>query len=140
MRPNFRKLVLLLPLLTLSRAALAQQDLTVEWKSTLADLERRLRSLSPEGGSSVEAWRSDAESLRSSVAAFAASRPEIHVPVPPALSGNSPREALTPELNALTAAVDEVIRQTPGSAFHLGRVEVTVSAASTPSSARYAAR
>ena len=133
MRPILRKLILLLPLLTLSRAALAQQDLTVEWKSTLADLEQRLRSLPPEGGPSVEAWRSDAESLRSSLAAFAVSRPEIHVPVPPALSDNSPREALTPELNALTAAVDEVIRQTPGSAFHLGRVEVTVSAASTPS-------
>jgi len=122
-----------MPLLSVSPAVLAQHDWTVEWKSALADLDQRLRSLPPEGGAAVEDWRTDAEWIRSSLAEFAASHPEVRVSIPAPLAANAPREALAPQLNGLAAAVEEVIRQTPGSPFHLGRVEVTVSAASASS-------
>ena len=40
------------------------QDMTVEWKATVSDLERRLPAL-PAEGTAVDEWRSDAEALRS---------------------------------------------------------------------------
>jgi len=51
---------------------LAQQDQTVEWKSALQDLEHRLSALPAAGADSVMVWRTDAESLRASIAEFAA--------------------------------------------------------------------
>ena len=48
----------------------AQQDSTVQWKAALQDLEQRLTALPP-AGETVEAWRSDAEAVRSSIASFA---------------------------------------------------------------------
>jgi iron complex outermembrane receptor protein len=101
---------------------IAQRDLTVEWKASLLDLERRL------GGLPGEGWRSDVEALRSSMVSFAASHPEIVLHLPEPLAEKSSREALTRQLGQLKTAVDEVIKQTPGSPFNLGRVELTVSA------------
>ena len=48
----------------------AQPDLTVQWKSSLQDLERRVAAL-PESGPAVAEWRADAESVRASMADFA---------------------------------------------------------------------
>jgi iron complex outermembrane receptor protein len=124
-----RVVMALLFLLQIEHSLKAQQDLTIEWKATLADLDRRLSVLPSEGGSEAESWRTDAEALRLSLVTFAAAHPEARIDLPKPLSEGSSRQALSQQLDALTAAVDEVIKRTPGSAFNLGRVEVTVSAA-----------
>ena len=133
MTPVLRK-VSPLPLLLFAHTLIAQQDTTVEWKSSLTDLEQRLAGLPPEGGPAAESWRDDAEALRISIATFAASHPEMRLDPPRPLAEGSPREAFTQQLDQLTAVVDEAIKQTPGSPFNLGRVEVTVSASGPPPS------
>lgn len=121
-----------LALLTIAGVCLpAQQDLTPQWKASLIDLQRRLAALAAGGASSVDRWRADAEELRSSLAASAAARPEIGLRLPEPLPERPSLELLRQRLEQLKAAVDEVIRRTPGTAFNLGRVEVTVSAAIT---------
>jgi hypothetical protein len=49
-------LVRLAALLMLAMAAAIGQDMTVEWKASLADLERRLPGL-PAEGTAVDTWR-----------------------------------------------------------------------------------
>src|SRR5579871_5156233 len=56
----------------------AQQDLTVQWRASLQDLEHRLA----ESGTNVADWRADEESVRTAVAAFAASNPDLKLQVP----------------------------------------------------------
>ena len=113
--------------------AMAQQHTTVEWKVSLGELEQRLIGL-PSEGAPVDAWRADAEDLRSSIASFTDSHPEIQVQLPGPLPEHPSHEALAQQLDALKAAVDQVIKQSPGSPFNLGVVTVTVTApASTPS-------
>jgi len=106
----------------------AQQDSTVEWKLSLQDLEHRLASLSAGNTAGIEMWRADAENLRTDLASFAATHSDIQIDVPDALPGIPVVEALKPQLDRLTAAVDQVIKQSPGSPFHLGSVNVVVSA------------
>src|SRR5215831_4424820 len=48
------------------------------------------------------------------------------------LAADASRETLARQLDLLTAAVDQVIKDTPGSPFNLGRVDVTVSASGPP--------
>ncbi len=109
------------------------QDMTVEWKATVSNLERRLPAL-PAEGTAVDAWRSDAEALRSSIASAWGSYSAANVQLPDALPSQPPHARLQQQLNALSTAVDQVIRQSPGSPFNLGTVQVTVSAtAPTPS-------
>jgi iron complex outermembrane receptor protein len=128
MRRSLGTVFAIVLLLLVASTLWAQQDLTIEWRASLADLDRRLTDLS-EGGSESEGWRTDAEALRLSLTTFAAAHPELGLDLPKPLAEGSPRQALSQQLDALTAAVDEVIKKTPGSAFNLGRVEVTVSAA-----------
>src|SRR6202049_3753756 len=101
---------------------------TMTWKESLADLERRLPGLPAEGGTAIDAWRSDAEALRSSIVSLAASNTgsQFHLPEP--LPEHPSSQALAQQLNALKSAVDEIVKQSPDSPFNLGRVEVTVSA------------
>src|SRR5208283_2826339 len=92
----------------------AQQDLTVQWKATLQDLEHRVAGLPTDGGSAAAAWREDAESLRSAITSFAASNPQMNIQVPEALPEASPHLALTQQLDLLNAAVNQVVQHTPG--------------------------
>ena len=108
----------------------AQQDATAEWKALLHDLNRRI-SNSVENSPASDLWRADAEALRSSLASFAASHPEMPIVLPEPLPERPSPDIRRQQLDQLTAAVDEVVRRTPGSAFNLGRVEVTVSAKAT---------
>jgi iron complex outermembrane receptor protein len=119
-------------LISVGPVATAQYT-TVEWKATLSDLERRLPALPPEGAA-VDNWRADAEALRSSVASAVSSYASTDIHVPEALPAQPSHEQLEQQLQALSAAVDQVIRQSPGSPFNLGTIQVTVSAtAPTPS-------
>lgn len=110
----------------------AQSDSTVEWKASLNALEQRLAHLA--GSPDRAAWRADAEALRSSLAAFAASHSAVALTIPEPLPADPPREALDSQLAALNRAVDEVIRQSPGTPFNLGVTTVTVSEALAPAS------
>jgi outer membrane receptor protein involved in Fe transport len=109
-------------------ALLAQQDLTVQWKTTLQDLEQRLTVVPADGGAAGAAWTADAESLRSSLASFAAANPGMKIQVPDALPNSPSHQALTQQLAQLNAAVSQMIEQTPGTPFNLGQVQVTVTA------------
>jgi iron complex outermembrane receptor protein len=108
-------------------AVLAQQDSTVQWKTTLQDLEHRLTGL-PSEGAPVEAWRSDAEGLRADIVSFADDNPGLKLQLPEALPASPDRPALTKQLDALNAVVNQVIQQTPGTPFDLGQVSVSVTA------------
>ncbi|MBV8820559.1 MAG: TonB-dependent receptor, partial [Acidobacteriaceae bacterium] len=112
-------------LLAVAGTGLAQ-DTTVEWKATLSDLERRLAAL-PAQGAAVEAWRSDAEALRSSIAAGTSSFGG-DMNLPGALPAQPSHAELEQQLRALSAAVEQLIRRNPSSPFNLGTVQVTVSA------------
>ena len=83
------------------------QDMTVEWKASLLDLERRLPGLPAEGGSGVDAWRSDAEALRSSIVSAASSYADGKVQLPEALPAQPSQKQLEQQLSALSAAVDQ---------------------------------
>ncbi len=113
---------------------LAQQDLTVQWKASLQDLEQRVAGLPADGSGPVAEWRADAEALRSSIASFAAANPNLKLQVPGALPDTPDRAQVTQHLEQLNAVVKEVIRQTPGTPFNLGNVEVTVTAGLAESS------
>lgn len=112
-------------------ALFAQQDRTAEWKASVIDLERRLPLLTDATGASAEAWRADAEDLRTALAQFSESRPNLHLHVPATLGEKESLDQLSDQLKQLKAVVDEAIRNTPDSPFNLGRVEVTVSATIT---------
>jgi iron complex outermembrane receptor protein len=123
---------LIAALLSLAISTLAgQQDVTAEWKGALQDLQQRIASGSRGSGPVSDLLRADAEALRLSLASFAVSHPEVSVHVPEPLPERPSQQDLRQQLDQLKAAVDEVIRQMPGSAFNLGRVEVTVSASVT---------
>ncbi|MDP9055692.1 MAG: TonB-dependent receptor [Acidobacteriota bacterium] len=103
-------------------ALLARQDSTVQWKTDLQNLERRL------DGPGNTAWRADEESLRAALFSFAALNPGLKLQVPDAFPDSADRGVLIEQLNALSAAIDRVIQQTPGTPFNLGQVEVSVTA------------
>src|SRR5579872_1840312 len=106
---------------------LAQQDQTVQWKQSLQDLEHRLAALPAQTGSG--GLRSDAEALRSALADFAATHPEMKLQVPEALPESPTHDAMAHQLEQLNAAVNQVVQHTPGTPFDLGHVEVNVTAA-----------
>ena len=129
-----RNIVLVALIAGAAAGASAQQDSTIEWRLSLRDLGRRLPALSDDNTTAVAAWRADAEALRASLAFFAAAHADTRLDLPVALAETPAAAALQPHLDKLTAAVDEIIRQSPSSPFHLGNVTVSVSApASTPS-------
>jgi outer membrane receptor protein involved in Fe transport len=133
MNRMFSKFVLVVFVLIAPVSAFAQQESTVEWKLSLQDLERRLAGVSNENAADVEAWRADAEDLRAPLATFATAHPDMRIEVPESLPENSTTEAFKDQLDRLTTAVDQIIKQSPGSPFHLGTVNVVVSAEnSTP--------
>jgi hypothetical protein len=72
--------------------------------------------------------RSDAEALRFSIASTLSSSANGQAEAPEALPAQPSHTQLEQQLNSLRAAVDQVIRQSPGSPFYLGTVQVTVSA------------
>src|SRR5580692_9861213 len=97
-------LALLVPI-----SVFAQQDSTVEWKLSLQDLEHRLPDVSGKNASGVDGWRADAEQLRSSLVEFAAAHPDMHIDTPAQLPEKPSVDALKPQLDGLTTAVDQVI-------------------------------
>jgi iron complex outermembrane recepter protein len=117
----------ILLLLICTAASLAAQEATVAWRTFLADLEHRLANVRS-GAETSASWRSDAEALRSSIAEFTASHPDSKAQLPEPLPEQASSQALEHQLNALKAAVDEIIKESPGSPFNLGRVEVSVTA------------
>ena len=118
-------------------AQVVLQHSTVEWKISLGELKQRLLGL-PSEGAPVDAWRGDAEDLRSSIASFADSHPEVQVALPGLLPEHPSHEAMTKQLDALEAAVDQVIKQSPGTPFNLGVIHVLVTApAASPSPVRW---
>jgi iron complex outermembrane recepter protein len=132
MNRMFRTAALILLTLVLPLSAFAQQDSTVEWRVTLQELETRLADLSAGSTSAIQAWRTEAEDLRSALAVYSARHQEMQISIPDALPAAPGIDALRAQLDKLNAAVDEVIRQSPTSPFHLGEsVSVTV-AVSTP--------
>lgn len=129
MKPILRMFACSSFLLSAAASLAPGQDLTVDWKSAATDLERRLPAL-PAEGSAVDAWHSDAEVQRSSIASATASTPESKVQLPDALPARPSHMDLERQLNALNAAVDQAIKERPSSPFNLGTVQVTVSATS----------
>lgn len=127
---TFRRLSRILALLITAVVSLAAEDTTVAWRTALVNLERRLPGL-PTEGAAVDAWRSDAETLRSSMVVFADAHPDTKFRPPEPLPDRPSSQALAQQLKTLMAAVDEIISQSPDSPFNLGRVEVTVSATSS---------
>ncbi len=123
MKSILRMLCLLAGALTLA----AQQDPTVEWKTSLQGLEHRLAGL-PTGADAIAAWRKDAEALRSSIDSFAAANPNLKVTTPGALPEAPTNADLSRVLAQLTEAVNQVVRQSPGTPFNLGEVQVNVTA------------
>src|SRR5262249_36447903 len=111
----------------------AQQDSTVDWRLSLQDLDRRLSNVTSDRVDS-EAWRTDIEAVRVALVYFAAAHPDIRVDVPPPLPERATGEVLKSQLDKLNAAVDQVIKESPGSPFHLGNVTVAVSAPTAPPS------
>lgn len=79
----------------------------------------------------VETWRHDAEALRLSIISRVSTQPDNKFQLPGPLTEEVTTVDLDQYLSVLTRAVDEIIRQSPNSSFNLGRVEVTVSAASS---------
>jgi hypothetical protein len=96
----------------------AGQDKTGEWKASLTDLERRLPAL-PSEGAAVDSWRADAEALRSSIASTGASYAGDNIQLPEALPTQPSRSQLEQQVRALSAAVDQAIRQSPGFAISI---------------------
>src|SRR5262249_20181892 len=126
--------VVALALLSCANMFARQQDSTVEWKVTLQDLAHRLVGLASEDSAELESWRVDAEGLRTAIRSFAAEHPSMEIAVPGALPDKAGAQTLARQLDGLTSAVDQIIKQSPGSPFHLGTVNVVVSTeASTPS-------
>ena len=132
MKKIIKTLTLVVSIALCALTALAQQHFTVEWKMSLGELEQRLSALPEEKGPSVTGWRVDAEALRSSIALFCRSHSDIQIDLPASLPADPPREALKQQLAALNTAVNEIIRQSPGTPFNLGRQIVTVTADAAP--------
>jgi len=116
------------------QAQAVQQHSTVAWKVLLGQLQQRLTGL-PSEGEAVDAWRNDAEDLRSSVAAYVYSHSEVRVQIPEPLPEHPSHGALVEQMDALKTVVDQVIQQSPGTPFNLGTVlTVTVTAPAWPPS------
>ena len=125
-----RTAAIILLTLVVPLSAFAQQDSTVEWRVTIQNLVGRLADLRADNAEGIRAWRTEAENLRSALSIFAATHSDIQIAVPEALPAAPSIDALGPQLDKLNVAVDEVIRQSPTSPFHLGEsvsVSVTVS-------------
>ncbi|HUK33847.1 MAG TPA: TonB-dependent receptor, partial [Vicinamibacterales bacterium] len=109
-------------------SVVAQQDSTVEWRLSLQTLEQRLSTLPAESPSAVGAWRADAEGLRTALVRFAATHPDLTIDIPAPLPDTASLDALKRQLDLLAMSVDEIVKQSPGSPFHLGNITVAVSA------------
>ena len=108
----------------------AQEDPTAEWRVLIHDLDRDLPQA--ESAARIAEWRSSAEALRSSLTAFAALHPTLRIDLPDPLPPMPSPDSMKAQLAVLTAAVDDVVRQSPGTAFNLGVTTVTVSAVLAP--------
>lgn len=112
---------LILAAICLSPAPGQQRETPVDWLTALQSIEARLRNTSaPE--QEVEAIRLETRRLHRRIepASVAAD-----IGAPPADAG---REALLDYVTRLRGVLEELERSRPGGAFHLGRVEVNVSA------------
>lgn len=100
-------------------------DPVIDWLTRLQSLQAALRSLRDGAVAEIRRAEGDLRLLRREMEAH----PEVEaldLP-PPAPSGD--RAALLAEASALRAALEEQQRGKPGTAFHLARIEVNVTAA-----------
>jgi hypothetical protein len=65
------------------------QDTTVDWKLSVTELERGLPAAASDTWHAEATWRAEAETLRSSLAEFAARHPDYELHVPEALGSGA---------------------------------------------------
>lgn len=113
-------------LLTISLGlSLAQpSDRMIDWLTRLQAIQGNLTSPAGATEATLSRAESDLRTLRRELEVD----PEMQkVELPPAAASRNPT-ALLEEASALRAALEERLRQKPGTAFHLARVEVNVTA------------
>lgn len=116
----------LVPLFALSIGlSFAQQnDALVDWLTRLQAIQANLRRTNGPADAYLSRAESDLRILRREIEAQPEAR-GLSLPAP-VLAPNV--EALTAEAAGLRAALEERLRQKPGTAFHLARIEVNVTA------------
>lgn len=99
-------------------------DPVIGWLTRLQAIQASLRTVPDAAGAELSRAEADLRLLRREVEAYVETH-RMDLPAPTASHG---REALLAEASALRAALEEQQRQQPGTAFHLARIEVNVTA------------
>lgn len=117
---------ILLPLFGLSLCILMAQpsDPSIGWLTRLQSIQATLRTIPDSAGADLRRAESDLRLLRREVEAYAETQ-SMDLPAPAA---RHDRACLLAEASAIRAALEEQQRQKPGTAFHLARIEVNVTA------------
>lgn len=110
--------------LSLGLAPAQSGDPVIEWLTRLQTVQAALRRLPDTAGADLERAAADLRVLRREIEADPDSRQEPW----PAPAADGDRAALLAEASALRSALEERQRQKPGTAFHLARIEVNVTA------------
>jgi iron complex outermembrane receptor protein len=99
-------------------------DPVIGWLTRLQSLQALLRSVPDSAAGDLDLAAADLRLLRREIE----SHPETRQLALPAPASAPARDALLAEASALRAALEDHQRRKPGTAFHLARVEVNVSA------------
>lgn len=124
MRVVSGKIQLFLLVLSLGRSMAQSSDPVIDWLTRLQAVQASLRTLPDAAGADLSRAEADLRVLRREVEAD----PGIQKMDLPALAASGDRAALLAEASAIRAALEERLRQKPGTAFHLARIEVNVTA------------
>lgn len=108
--------------LALAFSAAQSSDPIIDWLTRLQAIQANLRRLSGTEGDDLSRAAADLRAVRRAVVASSAA-----IPLPEPAAGGD-RAALLAEAAALRAALEERLRQQPGTPFHLARIEVNVTA------------
>jgi iron complex outermembrane recepter protein len=117
MKPFSSLCFLLLPLASFGQ----RPDIAVEWLTRLQAMEASLKQSAAAAEPALGRVAADLRTLRREIDAHG------DLPLPPAAT-IAERNLLLADVTALRAALEARQREKPGSAFHLGRIEVNVSA------------
>ena len=118
------KVLLALFGLSLGLSMAQPSDPVIEWLTRLQAIQANLRSIPDTAGADLSRAEADLRLLRREVEAY----PETQRMALPAPAASHDRAALLREASALRAALEERQRLKPGTAFHLARIEVNVTA------------